>query len=118
MLSSLGVITLSMPSPSWDPVIGTLGGVLDPHIVISHLNTEWSRRQGLMSSREDPNIVFHTSTNPKCKNCSWIGHIKVKWWAKGGGEEGQYPEWHEGKRDLHTSYIIKAITDTPIIWTY
>jgi len=87
MLSSLGVITLSMPSPSWDPVIGTLGGVLDPHIVISHLNTEWSRRQGLMSSREDPNIVFHTSTNPKCKNCSWIGHIKVKWWAKGGGRK-------------------------------
>src|SRR5882724_2516636 len=40
-----GVITLSMPSPSWDPVIGTLGGILDPKIVISRLNTEWSRRQ-------------------------------------------------------------------------
>ena len=30
-----GVITLSMPTPSWDPVIGTLGGVLDPKVVIS-----------------------------------------------------------------------------------
>src|SRR5882672_1957317 len=41
-----GVITLSMPTPSWDPVVGTLGGVLDPKVVISRLNTEWSRRQG------------------------------------------------------------------------
>ena len=32
------VIALSMPSPSWDPVMGTLEGVLDLKIVISHLN--------------------------------------------------------------------------------
>jgi len=32
-----GVITLSMPTPSWDPVVGTLGGVLDPKVVISRL---------------------------------------------------------------------------------
>ena len=38
----VGVITLSMPTPSWDPVIGTLGGVLDPKVVISRLNTEWN----------------------------------------------------------------------------
>src|SRR6266481_6269847 len=30
-----GVITLSMPTPSWDPVIGSLGGVLDSMMVIS-----------------------------------------------------------------------------------
>ena len=30
-----GVITLSMPTLSWDPVIGTLGGELDPKVVIS-----------------------------------------------------------------------------------
>jgi len=47
------VITLSMPTPSWDPVIGTLGGVLDPKIVISCLSTEWSRREGLTSSNKD-----------------------------------------------------------------
>ena len=45
-----GVITLSMPTPSWDPIVGTLGGVLDPKVVISRLNTEWSRRQGLTST--------------------------------------------------------------------
>ena len=55
-----GVITLSMPTPSWDPVIGTLGGVLDPKIVISRLNTEWSRRQGLTSTSKDGNMVFQT----------------------------------------------------------
>ena len=113
-----GVITLSMPSPSWDPVISTLVGVLDPKIVISCLNTEWSRRQGLTSSGEDQNVVFHTSTKPKCENCSWTGHIKAKCWEKGGGEEGQYPEWYKGKRDPHTSIMVKAITDTPIVWTY
>jgi len=39
-----GIIMLSMPTPSWDPVIGTLGGILDLKVIISRLNTEWSRR--------------------------------------------------------------------------
>jgi len=30
-----GVITLSMLTPSWDPIIGMLGGILDPKIIIS-----------------------------------------------------------------------------------
>jgi len=63
-------ITLSMPTPLWDPVIGTLGGVLDPKIVISHLSTEWSRRQGLTSSNKDSNVVFQTSSQLKCENCN------------------------------------------------
>ena len=29
-----GIIMLSMPTPSWDPVIGTLGGVLDLKVII------------------------------------------------------------------------------------
>jgi len=41
------VITLSMPTLSWDHIVGTLGGVLDPKVVISHLNTEWSRSKDL-----------------------------------------------------------------------
>jgi len=40
------IIMLSTPTPSWDPVIGTLGRVLDPKVIISHLNTEWSWHQG------------------------------------------------------------------------
>src|SRR5882724_12014752 len=32
-----GVISLSIPTPSCDPVIGTLGGVLDPKVDISCL---------------------------------------------------------------------------------
>src|SRR5882724_12847070 len=81
-----GVITLSMLTPSWDPVIGTLGGVLDPKIVISRLITEWSRRQGLTTLGKDPNMVFQTGTRPKCKNCNWSGHVKAKCWSKGGGQ--------------------------------
>src|SRR6266481_2669264 len=38
-----GIITLSMPTPSWDPMIGTLGGILDPKVIISRISTEWSR---------------------------------------------------------------------------
>src|SRR6266481_2135925 len=52
-----GVITLSMPMPSWDPVIGPLGGVLDLKVVITCLCTEWSQRQGLASASKDSNIV-------------------------------------------------------------
>ena len=86
-----GVITLSMPSPSWDPVIGTLGRILDPKVVISRLNTQWSRRQGLTSGGKDSNVVFKTNSRPKCENCNWPGHIKAKCWSKGGGREGQFP---------------------------
>jgi len=64
-----GVITLSMPTPLWDPVIGTLGGVLDLKVVISQLNTEWSRRQGLTSTDKDRNLVFQTGSKLKCENC-------------------------------------------------
>src|SRR5882672_10820419 len=89
-----GVITLSMPTPSWDPVIGTLGGVLDPKIVISRLNTEWSSRQGLTSSTKDSNVVFQTSNklSMKCDNFNRSGHTKTRCLEKGGGQEGQYPE--------------------------
>jgi len=71
-----------MLMPSWDPIVGTLGGVLDPKVVISHLNTEWSQRQGLTSISKNLNVVFQTNTHLKCKNCNWTGHIKVKCWAK------------------------------------
>ena len=115
-----GIITLSMPTPSWDPVIGTLGGILDPTVIISRLNTEWSRRQGLTSNNKDSNVVFQTSgkSATKCENCNRANHSKARCWAKGGGCEGQYPEWWRGKRDQHTFNIMKTVTDTPIVWTY
>jgi len=56
-----GIIMLSIPIPSWDLVIGTLGGILDPKIIILHLSTEWSRRQG------------HTSTG--CHVPNWLQDI-------------------------------------------
>jgi len=86
-----------MPTPSWDLVMGTLGGVLDPKIVISHLNTEWSRRQGLTSAGKDSNIVFQTPPRPKCYDCGQLGQIKAKGWAKGGGQEGQFLERSRGR---------------------
>src|SRR5882672_4988406 len=109
-----GVLTLSMPSPSWDHVIGTLGGVLDPKVVISCLNTKWSRRQGLTSSGKDSNMVFQTNSWPKCENCNQPGHIKAKCWSKGGGQEGQFL-WKNNRR---TSNTVNTIMDTPIVWAY
>src|SRR5882724_4923991 len=94
----VGMITLSMPTPSWDPVIGTLGGILDPKVIILQLYTEWSRRQGHTSTDRDPNFAFQT-TWPKCENCCHTGHVAAKCWAKGGSQEGQYPEQHKGNRD-------------------
>jgi len=52
--------------PSWDPVIGSLGGILDPIVIISHLNTKWSRRQGLtstISTSKDSNVIFQTASS-------------------------------------------------------
>ena len=85
------VIMLSMPTPSCNPIIGTLGGVLDPKVVISHLHIEWSWRQGPTYTGKDSNVVFQTSTQPKCENYNQLGHVKAKCWSKGGGQEGQYP---------------------------
>ena len=55
-----GTIILSMPSPSWDPVIGTLTGVLDPKMIISQLFTEWTQRLGSKPSNMDGNVVFQS----------------------------------------------------------
>jgi len=78
-----GVITLSMLTPSWDPVVGTLGGVLDPKVVTLYLITKWSQRQGLTSTGKDQNIVFQTgSSRSKFENCGKSGHIKAKCWQK------------------------------------
>src|SRR5882724_4817030 len=103
-----------MPSPSWDPVIGTLGGILDPKVVISCLNTKWSRRQGLTSGGKDSNVVIQTSSRPKCENCNWLGHVKAKCWSKGGGQEGQFPCKNNGQ----TSNTVNSFTDTPTVWAY
>ena len=54
----------------------------------------------------------------KYDNCNRTGHTKAKCWVKGGGLEGQYPEWFKGKRDPCTSNTMKAITDSQIVWTY
>src|SRR5882724_8927236 len=115
-----GIIMLSMPTPSWDPVIGTLGGVLDLKVIISRLNTEWSRCQGPISNDKDTNIVIQMSNKShlKCNNCRRPSHFKAKCWAKGGGQEDQYPEWFKGKRDSHTANTIKPVSKNPIVWTY
>jgi hypothetical protein len=130
-----GVIMLSMPTPSWDPVVGTLGGILDPKVIISRLNTEWSRRQGLTPTErgnapaikgnslanEDPNAVVQAYRQPsiKCDNCWKSGHTKASCWTKGGGQEGQYPEWYEGKKDdVRTNNPVSKVTDTHIVWAH
>jgi len=114
----MGILMLSMPTPSWDPVVSTLGGLLDPKVIISRLNTEWSRRQGPTSADKDTNHVFQIRTKPKCKNCSCMGHTATKCWAKGGAQEGQYPDWYKGKKDSCTSVMVKPVTDTPIVWSH
>jgi len=72
----IGITMLSMPTPSWDQAIGTLGRVLDPKVIISHLNMEWSGLHGPTSSNKNPNIIFQSSSRShvKCDNCSWTGH--------------------------------------------
>ena len=50
-LEITGIIMLSMPTPSWDTDIGTLGRVLDPRVIISHLNTESGDRDPHLTTR-------------------------------------------------------------------
>jgi len=38
--------------------------------------------------------------------------------GKGWRIESQYPEWFKGKKDPCTSNMVKAVTETPIVWTF
>jgi len=81
-----GMIILSMSMPSWDPVIGTLGGILDPKVVISWLNMEWSQRQGLTLKKKDSMSYFRPVGNhSKMRNYNRTGHPKARCWEKGEG---------------------------------
>jgi len=97
-----GVITLSMPMPSWDPMIGALGGILDPIVIILCLDTEWSRRQGItstISTSKDSNVIFQTASKSsfKCDNCNHTGHTKARCWEKGRGLEVNILSGSKGK---------------------
>ena len=93
--------------------------MLDPKVVISQLNTEWNQRQGLTPTGKESNIVFQTSrrTLLQCENCNKTGHTKTKCWAKGGGQEGQYPNWFKGRKGPNHN-TVKTITNIPIVWMY
>ena len=110
-----------MPMPYWAPVIGSLGD-LNSMTIISRLITEWSQRQGLTPTSKGSNMVLQARNRAalKCDNCSKTSHTKARCWGKGGGQEGQYPEWFKGKKDQHTSNSVQTVTKTPIIfiWTY
>ena len=68
---------------------------------------------------KESNVVFQTKGKAllQCETCNKTGHIKVKCWAKGGGQEGQYPDWFKGRKGSNHN-TVKTITDTPIVWTY
>src|SRR5882724_1915568 len=85
-----------------------------------YLATQYRMEQetGTTSADKDANLVFQTETQLKCKNCRRMGHTEPKCWAKGGGQEGQYPDWYEGKKDAHTSDTVKPVTDMPIVWSH
>ena len=109
-----------MPSPSWDPVLGSLGGTLDPVMVISRLQTEWTRRQGYASTNKDSNVVFQMKGRRpvKCENCGKEKHTKAQCWSKGGDKEGQFPDWIKARRDQRAANTVKTVMSSPIIWAY
>jgi hypothetical protein len=47
----------------------------------------------------------------ECYNCHKKGHIKAKWWAKGGGKEGQGPSG-KGKPQTKKEQASMANTDS------
>src|SRR5882724_1242256 len=86
-----GVITLSMPTPSWDPIVGTLGGVLDPKVVISCLNTEWSRRQGLTSTRKAQTWCSRQEHGPNARTATGQGTSRRNAGKKEAVKRGNTP---------------------------
>jgi len=65
-------------------VIGTLGGILDPKIIISRLNMERSQRQGLTSSTKIPMLCSRWVGNRpwNAKTVTRTSHTKVKCWQR------------------------------------
>ena len=90
-------------------------------MIISRLCTEWTRRLGSKPSNMDRNVVFHSRVGRntyKCDNCKKSGHTKSRCWSKGGGQEGQCPEWLKGKENNKSNHALKAATVMHIVWAY
>lgn len=112
-------IIKSMPS-SWAPVTGALFEVKKSADVIVRLTTHALLLHGpsVIAPTNSTHALYTQSVRSndkaiKCENpnCGRTGHTKDKCFRKGGGMEGQYPEWwRKHKGTANTSSATSSAT--------
>ncbi|KAF5319535.1 hypothetical protein D9619_008337 [Psilocybe cf. subviscida] len=112
------VVLKSLPS-TWLPFIGSLYAETTSAGVIARITAHSKMIFSIIPGAGESLKALSTTTgnqkqlrNPhlKCTNCQKNGHEQATCFQKGGGKEGQFPEWWRGKRPNATA---ASATSTP-----
>jgi len=99
-------------TPSWNPIIGTLEGVLDPKIVIS-CSSHWMEQE---TRTHPPAIRIQNMVSKqvlaKVRELQTSGHIKAK-----SGQRGAVKRQYPGETRITYLQYHQLFTDTSIVWT-
>lgn len=99
------VVLKSLPS-TWLPFIGSLYAETTSAGVIARVTAHSKMILSLVPAHGSSLKALSTTSgssklrNPhlKCSNCNKSGHEMATCFQKGGGKEGQFPDWWRGKR--------------------
>ncbi|KAF5319679.1 hypothetical protein D9619_008900 [Psilocybe cf. subviscida] len=115
------VVLKSLP-PTWLPFIGSLYAEPTSTGVIARISAHSKMILSIVPGAGASLKALSTSTsnsklrNPhlKCTNCSKPGHELATCFQKGGGKEGQFPEWWRGKKVGSAAQTTASATTTHV----
>lgn len=113
-------IIKSMPS-AWAPVTGTLFNLktsadmivrLTTHALLLHGPSVTAPAGSVHALSVQTTSNWNDKSHLKCKNpnCGWTGHMRDKYFRKGGGMEGQYLDWWRRNKGLTTNTMSSNTT--------
>ncbi|KAF5329775.1 hypothetical protein D9619_009137 [Psilocybe cf. subviscida] len=115
------VVLKSLPS-TWLPFIGSLYTEVTSAGVIARVSAHSKMILSIIPASGTSLKALSTSSsnsklrNPhlKCTNCGKAGHELTTCFQKGGGKEGQFPEWWRGKKVSGGTQTAASATTTHI----
>ncbi|KAF5329286.1 hypothetical protein D9619_009430 [Psilocybe cf. subviscida] len=115
------VVLKSLPS-TWLPFIGSLYAETTSAGVIARVSAHSKMIISLIPASGTSLKALSTSAgnsklqNPhlKCTNCGKPGHELATCFQKGGGKEGQFPDWWRGKKVGGTAQMAASATTTHV----
>ncbi|KAF5313819.1 hypothetical protein D9619_013038 [Psilocybe cf. subviscida] len=115
------VVLKSLPS-TWLPFIGSLYAEPTSVGVIAQISAHSKMIMSIIPGSGTSLKALSMSANNsklrnphlKCTNCGKLGHELASCFQKGGGKEGQFPEWWRGKKAGGTTQTAASATTTHV----